>query len=318
MLAAVIHRLGDLPRLDTFAEPVAGADEVLVRVAAAAIKPHDLALARGHHHCSPLVLPAICGTDGVGYLDTGERVYFSGVRAPYGALAALAPARCVAMIPDDVDNVTAAAIVDRALMAWLPLRWRARIAPGETVLVVGASGPLGQMTVRAARLLGAARVVVAGRGTAELEALGADAVIDLRLPPTHLHEAFASHAVGGIDVVVDFIWGPISEVLIAALSVTSDPGERGVRIVSTGELMEGPIELAGAHLRDAPIQLMGDGPGNRPSLRELETMIEEILGHVATGALRADAEVMPLTDIADAWARAQASDRERAVVVRVG
>lgn len=318
MLAAVLDRLGDVPRLDTFAEPVAGADEVLVRVAMATIKPLDVAIARGHHHRSPLTLPAICGTDGVGYLDTGERVYFTGVRAPYGAMAALAPAQCVAMIPDEVDNVTAAVVVDRALTAWLPMRWRARIQPGETVLVVGASGLLGQMTVRAARLLGAGRVIVAGRKTAELEALGADGVIDLRLPPTQLHAAFASHAVGGIDVVVDFIWGPISEVLIAALSMTSAPGERGVRIVSTGEVTEGPIELAGAHLRDAPVQLMGNGPGNRPSARELEAMIEEILGHAASGALRAEAEVMLLADIAEAWERARTREGGRAVVVRVG
>lgn len=318
MLAAVLHRLGDVPRLDAFAEPALAPGEVRVRVAAATIKPLDVAIARGHHHRSPLVLPAICGTDGVGYLDTGERVYFTGVRAPYGAMATFAPAQCVAMIPDDVDNVTAAVVVDRALMAWLPLRWRARVQPGETVLVVGATGLLGRMTVQAARLLGAGRVIAAGRKTSELEALGADGVIDLRLPPTQLHAAFASHAAGGIDVVIDFIWGPISEVLIAALSMTSGHGERGVRIVSTGEVTEGPIELAGAHLRDSPVLLMGNGPGNRPSPRELEAMIEEILGHAAGGAFRADAELLLLADIAQAWERARACEKARAVVVRVG
>lgn len=316
MLAAVLHQLGEVPRLDAFAEPVPGAGEVLVRVAAAMIKPLDLAIARGHHYRSPLVLPAVCGTDGVGYLDTGERVYFTGVRAPYGALATFAPAQCVAMIPDEVDNLTAAVLVDRALMAWLPLQWRARVQPGETVLVVGATGLLGRMTVQAARLLGAARVIVAGRKPSEMAEMGADAMIDLRLPPTHLHEAFGVHAAGGIDVVIDFIWGPISEVLIAALTMTSVPGERGVRIVSTGEPREDPIALTGAHLRDAPVLLMGNGPGHRPSSRELEAMIEEILGHAATGALRADAEMLLLSDIERAWERART--RERPVVVRVG
>lgn len=316
MQAAVLHHLGEVPRFESFADPAVLVGEVLVRVAAAAIKPLDLVIAGGRHHRSPLTLPSVCGTDGVGYMETGERVYFTGMRAPFGAMATFAPAQCVAMIPDDIDNLTAAAIVSPALAVWLPLRWRADVRPGETVLIVGATGALGRMAVQAARSLGAGRVIAAGRRQDVLARLGADAIIDLRLPPTSLHEAFASHAVDGIDVVIDFVWGPIAEVLIAALTTSVGHGQRGVRMVSTGDMAGDMIALSGASLRDSPVALMGSGPGNGPSSRELESMIETILKHAADGALRIDADMVPLADVAQVWERA--AGRERPIVLKVG
>lgn len=316
MQAAVLHQLGEVPRFEAFADPPVEAGDVLVRVAAAAIKPIDLVMASGRHHLSPLILPAVCGTDGVGYLDTGERVYFAGMRAPFGAMAQYASASCVAMIPDEVDNLTAAAIVGPALAAWLPLRWRADVKPDETILIVGASGMQGRMAVQAARVLGAGRVIAAGHRQDVLARLGADATVDLRLPPTALHEAFASHAVQGIDVVVDFVWGSVAEVLIGALTASASRSQRGVRMVSAGEVAGDLIVLPGASLRDSRIELMGSGPANGPMPDELEDMIERILKHSAAGAFSIETEMVPLAEVGRAWERAPG--RERPLVLRVG
>ena len=78
MHAAVLHTLGKPPRYEQFPEPVAGADEVIVHVRAAPLKPVDKQLASGSHYASPRELPVICGTDGVGHLSDGERVFFGG------------------------------------------------------------------------------------------------------------------------------------------------------------------------------------------------------------------------------------------------
>src|SRR5579872_3246535 len=87
MDAAVVHTLGSPPRCEQFPEPMAGAHEVIVDVNAAAIKPVDKQLASGAHYASPREVPFVCGTDGVGRLSDGQRVFFGGCRPPYGAMA---------------------------------------------------------------------------------------------------------------------------------------------------------------------------------------------------------------------------------------
>lgn len=97
MKAAVLRKLGEAPRFEEFAEPVAGADEVVVRVRAASLKSIDKQLASDTHYASPRELPVVCGTDGVGDLEDGTRVFFGGARKPYGAMAertVAAPAFC--------------------------------------------------------------------------------------------------------------------------------------------------------------------------------------------------------------------------------
>ena len=87
MKAAVLHELGKAPQFEEFAEPTADKDEVVVRVRAASLKGVDRQLASGTHYASPRELPVVCGTDGIGDLDDGTRVFFGGPRRPYGAMA---------------------------------------------------------------------------------------------------------------------------------------------------------------------------------------------------------------------------------------
>jgi len=82
MHAAVVQKLGNPPRCEQFPEPVAEGNEVVVHVLAASLKPVDKQIAAGSHYASPRNLPFICGMDGVGRLENGERVFFGGCRAP--------------------------------------------------------------------------------------------------------------------------------------------------------------------------------------------------------------------------------------------
>src|SRR5258708_26879348 len=194
MQAAVLEELGRVPRFCAFREPIIEPGETLVYVSAAAIKPVDRAIASGMHFASPRRLPVVPGLDGVGRLGDGSRVYFSAFRPPFGAMAQRAAASWYVGVPDGLDDPLAAAVVNPALGAWLPLVWRGALRAGETVLVMGATGSSGRMAVAAARLLGAGRIVAAGRRQDALANLQADATIDLRLQEDDLKEAIRAAA----------------------------------------------------------------------------------------------------------------------------
>src|SRR5271170_6979509 len=210
MKAAVLHELGKPPRYEDFAEPAAGPGEAIVRVLAASLKPIDKQLATGSHYASPRELPIICGADGVGELADGTRVFFGGPRRPYGAMAerTVAPRAFCFSLPDGIDDDTAAALPNPGVSAWLTLAHRAKLAPGETALILGATGVTGQLAVQIAKLLGAKRVIGAGRNERMLGSLcelGADATIQLDQPEESLKDAFAREAGDeGFDVIIDY------------------------------------------------------------------------------------------------------------------
>ena len=224
MYAAVLHTLGKPPRYEQFADPVAQEGEAIVEVRAAALKPVDKQLAAGSHFASPQVLPAICGTDGVGYLGDGKRVFFGGARAPYGAMAerTVVKAAFCFPLPDEMNDETAAALPNPGVSAWLSLAHCAKLKAGENVLVLGATGTTGKLAVRIAKLMGAGRVVAAGRNESVLGDLleqGADATIRMNAPEDELREQFAREAgEAGFHVVIDYLWGRPTEVLLAALT----------------------------------------------------------------------------------------------------
>src|SRR5215470_11737076 len=217
MRAAVVHELGKAPRCDGFPEPVPKDDEVIVHVHAASLKPVDKQMASGSHYASPRDVPFICGTDGVGHLSSGQRVFFGGCRPPYGAMAeqTVVPKAFVFPVPDDLNDELAAALPNPGVSAWLALTFRAKLAPGENVLILGATGVTGRLAVRIAKLLGAGRVVAAGRNQQTLQLLGqlgADVVIRLDIPEKELQESFVREAgASGFQVVIDYVWGRPTE-----------------------------------------------------------------------------------------------------------
>ncbi len=305
MNAAVLHALGQPPRFEPFADPVAGPGEAIVQVRAAALKPVDKQLAAGSHYASPRALPLVCGADGVGLLEDGTRVFFGGPRPPYGAMAERSVVRRVQCfpVPDALDDEAAAAIPNPGVSAWLALQHRARLAPGETVLIAGATGVAGKLAVQIAKILGAGRVVAAGRNERALSALGADATIRLDQPRDDLIEAFRREAgEKGYGVIVDYLWGPPAEALLAALTRAEFAvAGADTRYIEVGESAGSTITLPAAVLRSAPLTILGTA--GIPPWQVLTDAFRHVMDHAALGRLRIDTEPVPLADIESAWQR---------------
>jgi NADPH2:quinone reductase len=83
--AAVLHGIGETPRYELFPAPVAGDDEAIVTVTAAALKPSDRLMANGVGY-APTTFPQVVGLDGVGRLQDGSRVAFMIPQPPYGGI----------------------------------------------------------------------------------------------------------------------------------------------------------------------------------------------------------------------------------------
>lgn len=321
MYAAVLHTLGKPPSYDEFPEPAAGEGEVIVHVRAASLKPVDKAMASGEHYASFRELPAVCGTDGAGRLDDGSRVVFAGARRPYGAMAQRTPmarARCFP-VPDGVDDVTAAALLNPGMSAWFALTWRAKLSHGENVLILGATGVTGKLAVQIAKRLGAGRVVAAGRNQqvlTTLGGLGADATIRLDQPGQDLTEAFAREAgAAGFDVVIDFLWGRPTEALLAALTRSDLTAARSrVRLVEVGESAGSAISLPAAVLRSTKLEILGSGSGAVPPLDVIVDSYHQLMARAASGELRVDTERVPLAHIEDAWQRQNLQGRRLVVI----
>jgi NADPH:quinone reductase-like Zn-dependent oxidoreductase len=316
MKAAVLHVLGKAPRFEDFAEPTAGKDEALVRVRAASLKAVDKQLAGGSHYASPRELPVVCGTDGVGELEDGTRIFFGGPRRPYGAMAqrAVVPRAFCFAVPAALDDATAAALPNPGVSAWLSLTHRAKLAAGESVLILGATGVTGQLAMQIAKLLGAKRVIAAGRNQqmlSRLKELGADATIQIDQAADALKDAFAREA--GFDVVIDYLWGRPTEALLAAITKPEFAlVTRETRLVQAGESAGATISLPAAVLRSTALTILGTA--GIPSREVLMNAMEQVLSRAARGELRIETERVALAEIERAWERPGESGRRLVVV----
>jgi NADPH:quinone reductase-like Zn-dependent oxidoreductase len=165
MKAAIVVEAGKTPIYGDFKEPVPESGEVEIRVSAAALSNVVKSRASGTHYSSSGQLPFVVGIDGVGCIEDGRRVYFALPRAPFGSMSektVVRSSQCVSL-PDDLDDVTAAAIANPGMSAWAAFKERAQLTVGETVLVNGATGTAGRLAVQIAKYLGARKVVATGR-----------------------------------------------------------------------------------------------------------------------------------------------------------
>lgn len=314
MNAAVLHTLGKPPRCEQFPEPVAGPGEVIVNVHAAALKPVDKQMASGSHYASPRETPFVCGIDGVGHLSDGQRVFFGGCRPPYGAMAeqTVVHKAFTFPVPDGVSDELAAALPNPGVSAWLTLTFRAKLAPGESVLILGATGVTGRLAVRLAKLLGAVRVVAAGRNQQILDAmgqLGADATIRLDMPAKDLEEAFVREAgESGFQVVIDYVWGQPTEAFLSAITTREFAAVKSeTRLVQVGESAGATIALPASVLRSTALTIMGTAgipPGN-----VLADALRQVMAYAANGELQVDTKRVPLADIESAWQAEQHGPR---------
>ena len=309
MKAAVLHKFGELPKFEDFPDPTAGEGQILVHVKAVALENVDKVMAEGSHFASQQflsTLPAIVGFDGIGMLEDGRLVGFGGVKAPYGAMAekTIIPEGYYVPVPEGVDAVTAAALPASALTSLFPLKWSAKLEPGETVLINGATGVSGKLAVQIAKLLGAGRVVGTGRNEESMNQViefGADAVIDLKQSDEKLIEDFKKEGGEGYDIVLDFLWGHPTELLISTLIPSEIRMSKPVRLVQIGEKAGKTISLSADALRTSGLEVRGAAAGITPeAMGEATNLVWDLL---KANKLHMDIEQVPLEDIESVWRR---------------
>jgi NADPH:quinone reductase-like Zn-dependent oxidoreductase len=311
--AAIVVEAGKTPIYGDFKEPVPGNGEVQVTVTAAALSNVVKSRASGTHYSSSGELPFVVGIDGVGRLADGRRVYFVLPKAPFGSMserAVIRPSQCVSL-PDDLDDITAAAIANPGMSAWAAFKERAKLTAGETVLVNGATGTAGRLAVQIAKYMGAKKVVATGRNSEALRALsvlGADVTIALGDTGEAFEDALKEQFAGdGIDVVLDYIWGPSAERVIAA-GAKAGRDAVPIRFVHIGSVSAPNITLPSAALRSSAITLMGSGIGSIPMDRFVRS-IEELMHATVPGGFGIATRTFPLSEVEQVWARANSMPR---------
>lgn len=312
MRAAVLSEYGAVPAVEDWPEPQAGGGgQAVVDVLAAGLNPIDISTGSGAFYGRSPDLPYVVGKEGVGRLGEGRAVYFGDSIAPFGAMAqrSLIDAGTAIDLPDGIEPTEALAFGIAGLAAWLALEWRGQLAHGETVLVLGASGVVGQVAIQAARLLGAGRVVAAARspeGLRRAGELGADATVALA-GEGDLAQAFRRATGGGPDLVLDPLWG---EPAVAALEAT----RAGGRLVNLGQSAGASAEVASAAVRGGRRSILGHANAATPPEVRREAFLR-MLDHAARGELRIAVETFELDRVGEAWERQQGGPGRKLVVV---
>jgi NADPH2:quinone reductase len=313
MRAAVLHSHGAVPEVGEFRDPGSEDGAELLELRAAALNPIDIRVAGGQFPLERYETPYVAGKEGVGARADGSLVYFEYTRKPFGAFGerTLIEAGSGYDLPDGLEPELAVCLGVSGLAAWLGLEWRGRLAPGETVLVLGASGVVGQIAIQAAKLMGAARVVAAARDAEALERardLGADALVSLRDDVDDLSGSLRAASGGdGFDLALDPLWGDPAKAAIGAMKPFG-------RVVSLGQSAGAEATLTSQSIRSTPIDLLGYTNYTAGEERKAAAYAE-MAGHAARGEITVRIERIGLDDVPEAWQRQGSSPHAKLVVV---
>ncbi|MBK5233306.1 MAG: zinc-binding alcohol dehydrogenase family protein [Thermoleophilia bacterium] len=302
MKAAVVTNHGDAPEFREFDPPKAADDTELIEVELAGLNPVDIAIASGKFDSGAPPLPYVAGMEAIGAGADGRRVWVDGARFPWGTFA---PETAISKgsgieLPEDIASEQAIAFGIAGMAAWLALDWRGGLQAGETVLINGASGSVGQIAIQAARLLGAGRVVGAARsesGMAKVKELGADAVVSTE--SDSLGEDLKEATGGGADLVLDNLWGAPAAAAIDAMKMKG-------RLIQVGNSADTHADLLAGRLRGGMIEIRGHRNFWAPR-EDQEAAFLEMCRHSIAGDLAIEVEVIPLAEVSDAWERQKAS-----------
>ena len=307
MHAAVVRDFDAPPRYETFHTPEpSGEHEVAVDVLAAGLHPRVRSGASGSHYTSTDALPLIPGIDGVGRSDEGQLLYFVALDGTLGTMAerTVIDRRRAVALAADADVPAIAAAMNPGMSSWVALRRRISFEAGQKVLVLvlGATGSAGQMAVQIAKFLGAGHVAAAGRNAEQLAALtsrGADETVSLTGEGEEIARALAA-AGADVDVVIDYLWGSITELAIPALVKERAARSRPLSWIQIGSMAGTTIALSSAALRAANLQLLGSGQGS-VTTAGIVAELPELAAQITAGSFAVDPVPTPLSDVESGW-----------------
>lgn len=307
MRAAIMTERNGTPTVVSIDEPLRVPNTLKIRVEAAGLQPTDIMRARGEYKTP--ALPYIIGGEGVGELEDGSRVYFGHSIAASGAFAewTIVPEEEVWPLPAGVDAGQAIALAIAGTGALIPLQ-EAGIRPGDRVLVLGATGPLGQVALQAAKALGAGCVVAAARTIDRLELLKARGIADeiVQLGAGNDEIALKGVAGSGFDVVLDGVYGPPFR---AALRNSAF----GARLMTVGASAGMEVSISAWDMVRRSHN--GVGTGYRPAAERRKAW-QWLLDLAADGRMDVDVAWFDLEGVASAWA-AQLGSPGAKIVARI-
>ena len=307
MKAVVINEYGDESVLHytDVERPEPKADEVLVKVHAAAVNPADWKIRDGMGESFGFKLPLILGGDiagtieemgdGVENFKPGDAVYGITLASLSGGYAeyAVAKADAIALKPESINFEEAAAIPIGALTAWQAMFDLANLSSGQRILITGASGGVGSMAVQLAKAKGAIVIGTAsGKNEQFVRDLGADEFVDYTAQPFE-------EVVKDVDVVFDTVGG--------------DTFERAIQTVKKGGFLVTSVEPQ-AEEKAKEFGIQAAWLFCQPSAKQLI----EINQLIDEGKLKIHIEtVLPLTEVKKAHQLSQSGRTRGKIVLQV-
>lgn len=312
MRAAMITEIGESPEVADRPDPQPDDELVMLAMEAVALNPVDIAIASGSFYAGHPAPPYVPCLEGAGRTPDGRLMYAQGggrgiTSDGFAAERVAAPASILTEVPNDLDPGIAAALGTAGLAGWLSVTWRGGVEAGDRVVVLGASGAVGNIALQAARHGGAERVVAVGRDVDRLNSLAdrADATVPLG---DDLATRIADAAEGQPTLVIDMLWGSPLEAVLPALAA-------GARIVQVGASAGPSALVASAAVRGKQLELRGYSNFAVPP-----DIVSDAYRTMTTQALSGDLDVpvrsFPLTSIAEAWNAATAGSEK--IVVDMG
>jgi NADPH2:quinone reductase len=328
MRAVIISAFGppENAAIGIMPDPVAGPGELLVEIKACAANYVDLLVFGGKYQFLPK-LPFVpgklpCGVvasvgPGVTKFAIGDRVLTMAEHGGYGEQIAVSENQCF-RLPDSLAFIDAAAMSLAYDTAWMALRERGRLAPGETVLVLGATGAVGAAAVQLAKMMGArvlAGVSSEDKASRALSA-GADGVVDLGRPDlreTLRAQIHAQTEGRGADVILDPVGGDVFDAALRALAwrgrlVVIGFAAGRIPSVKANYLLLKNIEVSGLQISDY----------RRRTPALMQTAFAEIFAaYEARKLLVEKSEVFDLADFATALRKIADHTATRRVVLQI-
>ncbi len=327
MKAILVHELGSIDNgvLSEIAVPQPGPGQVLIDVHAVPVNYVDIVTISGKYQFKPK-LPYTPGKGPAGVVSAlgvgatgfaiGDRVIGMNEHSGY-AQANVVDAVNVYKLPGALPFEEAASMSLGFDTSWMALRERARIKPGETVLVLGATGAVGSAAVQLAKAMGAGVVMGAVSSLARsagVKEAGADAVIDLSTPDLReslREQVFAATGRHGADIIIDPIGGDAFEAAMRSIAwrgrvVVLGFAAGAIPSIRVNYLMLKNCEISGMQISDYRRRM--------PEL--MQQCFAEIFQFYVEGKVKAPPfETMPLADYAKAMHRIEARETSKRQVL---
>jgi NADPH:quinone reductase-like Zn-dependent oxidoreductase len=296
MKIARVTEFGKPPKaVEASNPPAPSANEVQIKLLATGVHRLVQSRAAGKHY-SAQGLPQIPGVDGVGTtVPDGKLVYFSTLTPKGGSFQEIlnVPNEKAVPVPEGADPVQVAGLLNPVMASWMGLATRTSDLPkGFSVLIVGVTSLSGSVAVSVARVFGAGKVYGCARSVQKMEALGLDGTIELK---DHAEETDFS-SVADVDVVLDFLYGPVIPYLFQTAKPTTP-----MQYVQIGTVISLTADLPGDVLRSKNITLRGTGPGAW-SGKQFDEQLPKMLETLGKGKIKKhEFREVKLDDVEKVW-----------------